>query len=81
MTEKHTDPGWLHRPPKLHPIAAFIIGFVCIPAGMVIQGGIGGGLVGGGIASLLMGLWDTFRLKLGMVHKPREEVSRHLDGT
>lgn len=81
VTEKHSDPRWLHRPPKLRPIAAVMIGFICIPAGMMIQGSIGGALVGAGIGSLLMGLWDTFRLKVGMVHKPCKEAPDRLNGS
>ena len=81
MTEKRSDPGFLHRPPKLHPISALIIGGVCIPAGLMIQGGIGGALIGGGIGSLLTGLWDAFRIIAGLVHKPSEESSDPLNGT
>jgi hypothetical protein len=75
MTDQSSDPGFLHRPPKLHPFAAFAIGAVCIPAGLVIKGGIGGALVGGGIGSVLMGLWDTFRIKRGLVNRQTEESS------
>jgi hypothetical protein len=73
MTTESSDPGPLHRPPKLHPVAAFAIGIVCIPLGLAIRGAIGGGLVGGGIASILMGLWDTIRIMTGMVHKPKDK--------
>jgi hypothetical protein len=73
MIEKRSFPAFIHRPPRVHPIAALVMGFVCVPAGLMIQGAIGGGLIGGGIGCLLMGLWDIFRLKMGLVHKRSEE--------
>jgi hypothetical protein len=73
MTNEGSDPGFLRRPPKMHPITAFTLAIVCIPVGCMIQGSIGGGLIGGGIGSLLMALWDTFRLTAGLVAKPSEQ--------
>jgi hypothetical protein len=70
MTQEPSDPGFLHRQPKIHPLTALSIGIICIPLGLWLQGGLGGGLIGGGIASILMGLWDTIRIKTGMVRKP-----------
>jgi hypothetical protein len=72
MTGKSSEPGFLHQPPKLHPVTAFTIGAICIPAGLVVQGSIGGGLIGGGIGAILMGIWDTFRLQMGMIDNPQE---------
>lgn len=81
MTGERSDPEFLHRPPKLHPITCFAFGVVCIAVGLVLQGGIGGALVGGGIGSLLMALWDGFRLAAGLVHKPDEAASDPSNGS
>ena len=70
MPAQRSDPGFLHRPPKLHPLTSFLIGVVCLPLGMELKGSLGGGLVGAGIGAILMGLWDTVRLKAGLVHTP-----------
>jgi len=70
---KNKPTNILNRPPKLHPFSAFAIGVVCILAGLMIHAAIGGALVGGGIGCLLMGFWDTFRIKAGLVRKSSEE--------
>lgn len=75
MANRPSNPGSLHHAPRLNPITAILIGVICIPAGLVIKGGIGGGLVGGGIVSLLTGLWDILRIKMGLVSESSEKPS------
>lgn len=57
------DDTFLSRPPKLSPKVAVIVGGACIPLGFFVKGTIGGALVGGGIAAVLMGIWDFARLR------------------
>ncbi len=58
-----SDNSFLSRPPKLPPLLSLFLGAISIPLGLALQGGIGGGLLGGGIACLLMAVWDFSRLR------------------
>ncbi|HQR09420.1 MAG TPA: hypothetical protein PLN21_21540 [Gemmatales bacterium] len=58
------DRSFLGREPKIQPIVALILGVLFIPLGYVMQGAIGGGFEGAGIALIIMSLWDFIRLRL-----------------
>jgi hypothetical protein len=64
--------GFLHQPPKIHPLASLMLGLICIPAGVAIQGGVGGALIGAGIVAILMAVWDSFRMWMGWVQKDQK---------
>ena len=67
--------SFLAKPPKIAPPIALALGAVCIPLGLIVQGGIGGGLVGGGVGLILMGLWDSARLRYMARRRSREPGS------
>lgn len=66
------DNSILGRQPKIPPAIAFLGGMVCIPLGYGLQGSIGGGLMGAGIALLVMSSWDFIRLRLHARRQARQ---------
>ncbi|MFL5243128.1 MAG: hypothetical protein ACJ8FY_13560 [Gemmataceae bacterium] len=63
--------SFLSRPAKIPPIVAVILGVLCILVGLGLKGAAGGGLVGGGIALAIMGIWDFARLRYSTWRKAR----------
>jgi hypothetical protein len=62
MVPVDTD-SFLSRPAKISPLISCGLGLVLIPIGYALRGAIGGALEGGGIALVLMGVWDFTRLR------------------
>ena len=67
------DKSILTRPPKLRPAESLMLALVCIPLGLVIQGMMGGVLVGAGVGALIMAAWDFGRLRFVAWRRARAE--------
>jgi hypothetical protein len=49
------------------------MGLVCIPLGALIQGMLGGVLIGGGVGALMMATWDFGRLRFAAWRRGKAE--------
>jgi hypothetical protein len=67
------DSSILTRPRKLRPAVALMLGLVLIPLGAVIQGMLGGVLVGVGVGALVSAAWDFGRLRFVAWRRGRAE--------
>ena len=59
----NNDNSIFTRPPKWPPGVSLVIGLICIPLGALIQGMLGGVLVGAGVGALIAAAWDFGRLR------------------
>jgi hypothetical protein len=77
----NNDSSILSRPPKLPPAFSLVLGLVCIPLGVVIQGMPGGVLVGAGVGGLVMAAWDFSRLRFVAWRRAKAERAARSDAS
>jgi hypothetical protein len=78
VDDRSRDSFW-SRPPRWPPAVSCLVGFLCLALGSRMKTSIGGALLGGGIALVLVGIWDFARLSFVAWRRARAVFSTAIE--